>query len=130
SGRRWVVSTVATGGGRRPTQLRRRGSVSVRRRPSHRPAGRDNPPHGGRGGPSGGSRSSVPRSIYRGASRVALSFEARRWWGPWEAATRVRLWAADRAPDGVRAVTYQELGNVYTARGLPARAADAYTISQ
>jgi len=42
----------------------------------------------------------------------------------------VRRWAADRAPAGVRAVTYRELGDVYARRGMPAKAADAYAISQ
>lgn len=87
-------------------------------------------PDGGDGRSTRESRLGLRRSVFRGASGLARSFEANGWWALWAAAIRVRLWAADRAPDGVRVVTYRELGDVYAARGLRAKAADAYTTSQ
>jgi hypothetical protein len=42
----------------------------------------------------------------------------------------VRRWAADRAPDGVRAETYRQVGEVYARRGLHDRANQAQGISK
>ncbi len=95
------------------------------------------PPSGGGAGHAGGGRRStkqrrsrLPSAVYRIASEYARSFEASGSWTLWEGATRVRRWAADRAPDRVRALTYQELSEIYARRGLRTKAADAYSISQ